>query len=371
MFTVRVIFTGLIAFVPGTEGDMTALLQNALSTSLRVSDGCLIPPHVPVVEIFGDCTPKEHCFRYDDSASVAGKRVLEALRNRGLFDSESGWVFAGKYSREHVEIRVPKSVTRKGKATPLGGSDEVVPVTGLRKWVGGGPSVFPSDSCEAKDISWIAQGGAIQPAATQVDRDCMGTEVATCDLAARIYLDRGSFATCSLAEHHGEAKVPSWDFRSLTSTFGNSSYVQALADSVVVSFEVEGKAIELVAMDFAKTEKAVAKIKPKDGYVDLVFGNIPADWRDETLRGFCASSRIARHFELYYNLTDVIIPWNRRPVPHARAETRPADGIQPSSCPPRKVQVPTCQERAASLLDRVWPGNPPSCDSFMFDSYRP
>jgi hypothetical protein len=265
---VRVVFWGLIGFVPHEEGQkgLTALFVDP--TQIKPAEGfCAIPKHVPVVYLLdGQCEPdKGQCVQ------VPFGRELEVATHLGEKTPKLRWLIED----EDLEIFGQE---RKVEFRHRG-----------RRKFGGRLRDVPERFRQTGDYSWVTSMGALTGGHGQVREDCLRGEK-TCPLNARFTIRGGRASACHLFHEPEEApkdetrKVVVFDFSENRNGRSISVGHQAVADAVQVEFEVEGDHVDLqswglASIDGQQQPRASVRLKPaaQSRTVTLLVVNSPVN----------------------------------------------------------------------------------------------
>jgi hypothetical protein len=165
IFSLRIFFIGLMAFVPSRDGkELTALLVDARE-GYAVSEGTMIEPHRPFpVARAGSC--EQDCGVGDPATVAFFFPQEEAARARDLLaaaiDQGSAWQLA-----DSDLALTGLSATGREPHRPL------VLRRSLRRTVSGGAPIVPTSPAESEDFDWVAKMSRIDPSAATVDPDVL------------------------------------------------------------------------------------------------------------------------------------------------------------------------------------------------------
>jgi len=298
MVTVRLILYGLIAFAPNSNDSPTTI--NALLVDARgpqyASDGCKIPPHMPVLFAAADsCT-------VDGLACTVSEQV-EKPRKPAI---SGAWLL----DRESLSVEVVPA----GEAH----ARKLIAVQGQKV-----ASSLPANPTESSLLHWIPQMRSLLKTTAakgpSLAKDCLhGAQ--NCPIVARLAIDDGRVTSCHLSEEITEEKVYPFAFKPI-GTSAKAVLTQAMSDAVMVSFQVSaGSEVQIVSLDLEKKEpkrKVVLKAG-EEPTIDIWVTNVPSQAHQAMEDPTChnSSNYIDRHFQLYYNLLDTPIPFSKRAVPH-------------------------------------------------------
>ena len=304
-FILRILFTGLVTFVPSSDGkEVTVLLLN-VPPSCHLSDGSPLAGHKPLLiaragSCSGDCTTSDsaiaqHLFP-DQSSTVAADSLSDAV------GGGSAWQLAGS------DISIVKSSSSAADLPALSIT------TGVRGTSGGQPLPIPTTATERTDFSWVADLDDICPTCT-LNSDVVGATPPPI-VAARLHLRSGNLFTWSVARIG--SNVTPVHFNRLDGTGSSSSYSQSIASWVGVDIAVTGDSIELVDSKLDSSSTRSMTLSPDtDGKVEIAVLNLPSVVPPAS----SANDRpqVGKHFEMYYELMNTPPAIATRLVPRAGA----------------------------------------------------
>ncbi|HEX6099183.1 MAG TPA: hypothetical protein VF432_22915 [Thermoanaerobaculia bacterium] len=294
-FIAKILFTGLMAFVPNENGtEVTVLLLNA--DQHHTSDGAAMQAHTPIVYVraggcSGSCVTNNatiagFSFR-DQSPSVALDSLADALGNG------SAWLISGS------------DLTVQGGNLPA-----LNIVDGVR-----GTDVIPTTSTQRGDFSWIASLSDLCGSGCTLDSDVFDA-VPPSIVAARFTIDSGELSTFSVARLGSD--VTPVHFKRLDGTGNTSAYVQAVSSWVGVDIEVPGSSIQLVETKHDNsTGRSMTLTPDSSGQVEIAVINLPPFVPPASSNN--NAPQVGKHFEMYYELLDSPPARETRLVPRAGA----------------------------------------------------
>jgi hypothetical protein len=310
-FVLRIFFSGLIAFVPGSKGkELTVLLLNA-AHGYHISDGSTVPEHKPLLLVragncSGDCsTSNPDVAQYlfpDTSASQASDSLGRALRDGGL------WELAGSNL----------TVVDNDEAAPL----PQLEIAGMLPSSGLAAVAVPTTPAEREDFHWVADFNSIDPDGEGINPALLSTRPPGGLIAARLSLENGKVFTYRLVQIGG--KVKPIHFQTLAGARPAIPYSQAMASWVEADIVVKGDNIEIVDQPFDGSNPRSMKLSPHKGVVELAILNLPQT-RQPVLPPYARQPEAGRHFEAYYELAKVPPDRDHRPVPRADVSSLPKD----------------------------------------------
>jgi hypothetical protein len=301
-FVLRILFSGLMAFVPSEDGtEVTVLLLN-VDHAYHTSDGAALPSHKPLILArAGNCTgtcPKRDGaianFMFVDSSSSAAADALEAA-----VDGGGAWLLAGS------DITI-----NKGSA-----NDPALPALSIRSGVRG-TSIVPTTSTERSDFSWVANLKQLCANGCTLDPAVLGSNPPVGLIAARFRLKTGNVFTYSVARIGGN--VTPVNFKRLDGTGNASAYTQAVASWVGADIEVSGSSVEIAETSFGGGAGRTMRLEPDaNGKVEVAVLNLPPFIPPASPDN--EAPEVGKHFEAYYELLQNPPARETRLVPRAGA----------------------------------------------------
>lgn len=276
--TVRLIFWGLIGFVPNTnlQNGMTALLA---ATGLD-QGACHVPPHASQVLLLdGEC--KGDCLR---GMATAGSAVATGI---GPVDArfKLNWMLNG----EHLEV--------------TGGEPGVNLALGNRPKIRGHQVALPATADQASDFSWVPDMDVLSGGKGGVNDACLAENVTGCPIVARFKIKSGRVMAGHLLHKIDPAgtRVSAFDF--FRDGVLIPDYEQAVADAVLVEMTVGEDHVDLVSSDYAKRHpNAVATLSPAKGrnVITVLIGQV----EDPTvgLPAACIRPLFNQHSQVFFKL---------------------------------------------------------------------
>jgi hypothetical protein len=302
-FILRIIFTGLMAFIPNEDGtEVTVLLLNVGHTH-HTSDGAASPLHNTIVltrggGCTGTCpTDTENLAKllFPDLSTTAAVAALE-----DAVDGGGAWQLSGS------ELTLQKGST----------SDPALPALdihdGVRGTVNGQLEPVPTTSAGRADFTWIADMGQICPTCT-LDANVLATQPPGI-IAARFRLRAGRIYTYSIARLGSD--VTPVNFKRLDGTGSTSSYTQAIASMVAADIEISGSSVKLVEEKFDGSTGRTMTLSPDtSGKVEMAVLNLPSFVPPASSSN--NAPQVGKHFEMYYQLVSTPPAAETRLVPRA------------------------------------------------------
>ncbi|HEY0140175.1 MAG TPA: hypothetical protein VGF48_04710 [Thermoanaerobaculia bacterium] len=304
-FIVKILFSGLMAFVPNQDGtELTVLLLN-VPHAYHTSDGASMEHHNAAViaragNCVGDC-PQEQALAnamFPDKTAAAALAALQSAMGNG-----AGWQLSAS------DISVRKATTSAANLPALTIVDNV------RSTVNGEPQSIPNTAAAREDYSWLADMSSVCSGCT-LNPALLGNNPPAGLIAARFRIRNGRVSTYSVIRLG--SNVAPVTFKRLDGTGSASSYSQALASWVATEIEVTGDAIEIVEDKFDGTAGRSMKLSPdSNGKVELAVLNLPSFEPPASPNN--DAPQVGKHFELFYELA------SNPPAEEARFVPRAAD----------------------------------------------
>lgn len=306
-FILRILFSGLIAFVPSEDGtELTVLLLN-VDHGYHTSDGTSLSHHKPIIiarggSCSGDC-PTDDAevaqFIFADKTLAVAKSSLQTAVNGG-----AAWALSGS------DLSIVKGSS----------SDPDLPALALRENVRGAvngvPLAIPTTAVERGDFSWVADLKQICPTGCTLNPAVLGTNPPAGLVAARLRLKSGNVFTYSVARIG--ANVTPVRFQRLDGTGSTSPYSQAVASWVGADIQVGGDSIEIVESKFDGGAGRTMTLSPgTDGKVEMAVLNLPPFVPPSSASN--DDPQVGKHFEAYYELSQTPQARETRLVPKAGA----------------------------------------------------
>lgn len=287
-FILRILFSGLMAFIPDENGtEVTVLLLNA--EHYHTSDGAAMQPHKPLLiaragNCAGDCVDDdidvaEFLWR-DKSSAVALDSLAYAVGNGSV------WPISGS------DIAIRKVGSNAADLPPFSLR------TGVRGTINGEPQIIPTTSTERQDISWIARLSQVCGSGCTLDPHLFDT-VPPAIVAARFKINAGTLFTSSIARIG--SNVTPVHFRRLDGTGSASSYSQAVATWVGAEIQVTGNSVEFVETKHSGAAGRSMILSPDStGTLEVAVINLPPFIPPASTSN--EAPQVGKHWELYYGL---------------------------------------------------------------------
>jgi hypothetical protein len=305
-FILRILFSGLITFVPSADGkEVTVLLLN-VPANHHVSNGTSLQQHKPLlIARAGNCTgacPTDDAaiaeFLYKDQTSTAALDSLEAACANG-----AAWQITGS------DISLSKS-SEEADDLP-----DLILHTGVRGTVNGHPAPIPTTAAERADYSWIADLKQLGTSGFSMNANVLSTPPPA-TIAARFRLRSGKVFTYSIARIGSD--VTPVRFERLDGSGSASPYSQAIASWVAADVEISGDSVEIVDEKFnGGTGRTMTLSPDENGKVEVAVLNMPPFVPPATSSN--NAPEVGKHFEMYYELAQTPPSAATRLVPRAGA----------------------------------------------------
>ena len=308
MFTLKLIFYGLIAFVPSSR-DEGALMLFPTAVKLKDARKCELHVHQPrLFKVKEDCSSGADC--------------LEEVQ----LDFGSGL---------YIE---PRDSTTSG----------VNRVEGRILTLAKGRLDLPTDDEQTEDLGWVPNINQLSEQAGQVRPECLVNyiecglsiafrtwegEVRSCHLAHPTLASLVSFAeqslpgskvTASAGGSGSLARVMGYRFRELDQPAAEQDRIQAVTDAFAIEIKSTDRVFRLGYRPFGAPDGglSIELAAGADGDATLLLANlpIPTDPAEPHCR---PSPGVDRHFDVFYHLASQEPQLYGRPLPHATLEQAP------------------------------------------------
>jgi len=301
-FIVRILFSGLMAFVPSQDGkELTVLLLN-VDHGYHVADGTAVPHHKPML-IARAGTSAGQCPTRDESVAqflFADKSLDVALDALEDAVGPGGCVW---------ELKDSDLFLRKGSA-----GDPALPPLVIQRGVSG-DEIVPTTPLGREDFRWVPDLKAICPTCTLDRRYVDGIPPGT-KVVARFRLRSGKAFTYSVSRLGNQ--VAPVKFARLDGTGAASPYTQAVANWVAADIKVSAKSIEIAEETFAGGRSRSMNLTPDaSGKVEVAVLNMPPYVPPATRN--MGEPEPGKHFEVYFDLAQNPPARELRLLPHSGA----------------------------------------------------
>lgn len=294
-FIVRILFTGMMVFIPNENGTQLDIVLLNVGHSHQMSNGTGFEDHVPILltragSCSGDCPQDDSAIASvvfgEQATSVAVDSLESAVSGGGA------WILTGS----DISLR---------KATGAPDLPELEFVTGERD------GIIPTTSAEREDYTWLAHLSEICPNCG-FDDSVLDTTPPTGLVAARFRLTSGKVFTYSVARIGNN--VTPVHFKRLDGSGSASSYTQAIATFMGADIEVSGSSIDIVESKWDNSTGRTMTLTPDENdRIELAVLNLPP------LVPVAPSGTpgVGKHFERYFEITDNPPSASARLVPNA------------------------------------------------------
>lgn len=335
-FVLRILFSGLMAFIPNENGtEVTVLLLN--TAHYHTSDGAAMPPHKAYLiaragNCSGSCVNDDTTIAADIFRDLSSSAALDSLTDS--LGNGSAWAIAGS------DIVVQKS---SGAAN--------LPSLTIRNGVRG-TDIIPTTSTERQDFSWIPALVPLCANGCTIDSSVLDT-VPPGIVAARFKINSGDLYTWSVTRTG--SNVAPVQFKRLDGTGSASSYVQAIASWVGLDIEVTGNSIDFVETKYDNSTGRTMTLSPdSSGKVEVAVMNLPPSIPPATSNN--DAPQVGKHFEMYYELLENPPARETRLVPRVASGTSVPEvtwsSVHPSTTVTSELLNRLRFEPGRSLYDR-------------------
>ena len=301
-FIVRILFSGMMVFVPNSNGTQLDVVLLNVDHGHALSDGTALSHHKPMMitragSCSGTCPTSDTAiaaYLFGDKSTAAANDALTAAVSGG-----GAWDLTGS------QITVEKGST----------SDPALPSLSFRENLR--TTFIPTSSTEREDWSWLADLSEVC-STCGFDTSVLDTNPDTGLVAGRFHLETGTAYTYSVARIGSD--VTPVHFKRLDGSGSASSYTQAVASFVGVDITVSGGSIKLVESKFdSSTGRTMTLTPDSNGRVEIVVLNVPPIVPSTP----SANPGIGKHFQRFYDVTSN--------PPSASARLIPQPGAAPGA----------------------------------------
>jgi hypothetical protein len=304
-FFLRILFTGLITFIPSEDGKEVTILLLNVPHEYHLSDGTALAHHKPLLiaragNCTGDCPKRDSNiaqFMFADQTTAAALDSLEAAVGGG-----GAWDLTGS------DLSVRKGSTTAADLPEL-------EFANTRTSVNGQLQAIPSTATERQDFSWVADLKKICPSCSSLNPAIFSAQPPAI-VAARLRLRSGKVFTYSVARIGTD--VTPVKFERLDGQGSTAPYSQAIASWVGADIAISGDDIEIVDTKLDGTSSRSMKLSPDStGKVEVAVLNIPSFVPPASTTN--ATPAVGKHFEIYYDVKQDPPTLGERYVPKAGA----------------------------------------------------
>jgi hypothetical protein len=285
-FVLRILFSGLIVFVPSQDGTKVTVLLLNVPHNHQLSDDSVLADHKPVLlaragSCSGDCPTTDSTIARalfgDKSVAEATDALEAAVSGGGAWDLSGTELSLQKGSEEDPDL------------------PELSVVRNVRD------GIIPTTSAEREDFDWVADLTQICADGCPFDSSIHATEPPSGLIAARFVLRTGSVFTYSVARIG--PNVTPVHFKRLDGTGSESSYTQAVATWVGADVTVSADSIEFIDTKYSDDSQRSMTLTPdENGKVEVAVINLPPYM--PLSAPFTGTPGIGKHFESYYELAE-------------------------------------------------------------------
>lgn len=306
-FIVRILFSGLMAFVPSQDGQEVTVLLLKPGHAYHLSDGSTLQAHNPLLiaragNCTGQCPTRDATVAqivYQDKTVEVAQDSLESATTTG----------GGAWLLDASDLSIAKGSS----------NDPALPAltlrSGVRGTANGVPLAIPTTSTEREDVSWIAKMSSLCATCT-INPAVLGSAPPENLIAARLHLRTGKLFTYSVARIGSD--VTPVHFQRLDGTGSVSPYSQAIATWVGADIEVAGDSIEISEDKFDGTAGRTMTLSPdSNGKIEIAVLNLPPFVPPASAAN--NAPQVGKHFEAYYELMQSPPARETRLVPRAGA----------------------------------------------------
>lgn len=277
--TVKVIFLGLIGFVPSPEGqdDMAALLVNPTQAEKSYPAECPTPEHISMVALLhGRCdSAPDVCYRITDELRVQAIRMgLGGFLNQfpQLLNSE-------KEALGHVNE--PYGLVwflNEEDLNLVGDEEEDLDIRNTLAALVVGTA--PKSAGQSSYFSWVPSMKKLTGGQGEVKADCLHANK-RCPLHARFLIEGGDVGACHMYHDASNSPGVERDVRIFEYLIPGKRFIEqrAVADAVQVEFHQKDHWIDLKSEKLPERtpqQRVEARLRPDDqGRLTLVVANLP------------------------------------------------------------------------------------------------
>lgn len=291
MLTLKLIFYGLVALVPSINGE-GAMVVFPTGKDVLDANGCAIPLHAPKV--------------FQVTADEGGEAGLEEIFPK---------------TPSYIE---PEDLMVNGFSSSI---------QGVRLTTNNGLLIFPPDSTQSRDTSWIPKVARFSGGNEDIRSECL-VHPTQCNIGLMVRTWQGNLHTCHLSHQGSPAKliggkyvcgkdgpILAYRFKELGATSAAQDVVQAVADAFMIELSYAGKSS--VSLYIEGDEKEHFPIEFGDETsITLIFANLPTEPMRHS--GRCEGLGVDRHFSAYYDLGALGLNHETpAPIPQATFEESP------------------------------------------------
>lgn len=299
-FVLRIFFSGLITFIPSSDGKELTVVMVQTPHAYELAGGSTLAHHKPILLArAANCTGT--C-RTDEYTSIAQFLYARKTTQEALTSLNSALLTGGAWELSGSELSLNGPVGPLEIRTGTRGRDE----NGVLHRV-------PQTAAEREDFSWVADFSDLAPGTDGFQSALTGSANPGELVAARLKLRSGKVITYSLIKVDGKAKPV--HFRKPSGEGPDAPYAQALANWVEAEIQVSGETLEIVDQSFTDGKpRRSMKLRPQDGKVELALLNLPP-YETPDPDAPAATPKPGQHFQIYYDLAKTPPAQEERLVP--------------------------------------------------------
>ncbi len=310
-FVLRIFFSGLIAFVPNSNGTEMNVVLAHTPHEYTLADGATLPHHYPIL--------LARAGRCEGTCVTPDKQGI------------AGYLFANKTASQ-AETSLNHAL-QGGGAWALSGSDLTLagPVEPLAVRIGvrgrddnGALLPVPRTAAEREDFTWVPDLSEIAPESNGFKESLTLAEPPPgCTVAARLKLRSGKLFTYSLVKI--DSKALPVHFRKALGDAPDAPYAQAVANWVAAEIRVPGDSVDIIDQNFNDSSKQRAmKLHPVNGVVEIALLNLPP-YEEPDPAAPAPEPLPGQHFQVFYDLVKRPPAYAARLVPHRTTTPSPSE----------------------------------------------
>lgn len=289
-FILRILFSGLIVFVPSEDRTQTTVLLLNVPHNHELSDESTMDHHKPFLvaragTCSGDCPIEDEDLAewiYPDQTALQAEESLASAASGGAV-----WQLNGS------DLFLQKGCSTDPELPALEIVDDA------RGTVNGSPKIIPTTSAEREDFSWVADLKELCPACS-VDTDVLAANPSSI-VAARFTLNTGKLFTYSIARIGSD--VTPVHFKRLDDTGSVAAYTQAVAVWAGADIVVSGESVKLVEEKFDNSPGRTMELFPDaNDRVEMAVLNVPSLM--PPLAPTTSTPGVGKHFEMFYDVAE-------------------------------------------------------------------
>jgi hypothetical protein len=301
-FLVRILFSGLIVFIPSHDKqEVTVLLLN-VAHHQHLSDGSPMQKHLPVLlaragACAGDCPRRDPVlakYLFRDQSPSAAVDSLEASLLNGV-----GWILSKS------DLAILKGNTNDPDLPALTFAQ-------TRALVNGQPAIIPANALERESFDWLIDLKKLCPDC-EISPAVLAAQPSAI-VAARFKLRTGKLFTYSIARI-GNSVTPA-HFSRLDGEGETLPYTQAIATWVGADIEVSGNSVQITDTKFdTGAQRAMTLTPDSNGRVEIAVLNMPPFVPPASSSN--NAPQAGKHYEMYYGILQAPPSVETRRVPYA------------------------------------------------------